>query len=164
MTHSYGRIMLRLGMDSPIPEPINAPDKETKPFVRFKPDYDLLARMVIREGKPFNVSALMAGYSHAVASRGLKALVEESAPASEAIKRETDRQMITLEKVKPLAVARLVHEIADYKSPFGMKAIELAGRFRETDWFVRNTEVQLGIYMGMVEHVPDVSEPDKFKE
>ncbi len=120
---------------------------------RTGPDYGLLARMVIREGKSFKDSALAAGYSLSVACRGLKALVTDSKPVADAIRRETE-SFITLDKLKPLAIQRLHAEIVNSKSSLGMKAIELAGRFKETDWFVRQTDVQIGVFAALGEAGP----------
>lgn len=117
------------------------------------PDYELLARMVVREGKPFKESALAAGYSASVAASGLKRLLRDSDPAAEAYNREISR-FARLSDLKPLAVRRLHAEIVDFTSPLGMKAIELAGRFKETDWFVRNAEVQVGVFGAFAEPGP----------
>ena len=70
----------------------------------------------------------------------------DSKPLTEAIRRETEAITIArLTDLKPLAVKRLQDEIANPKSVAGMKAIELAGRFKENDWFVRNADVQVGV-------------------
>jgi len=111
-----------------------------------KPNHALLARWVIREGKPFSRCAIEAGYSAGSAKRGLKGLMADSKPLTEAIRRETEAITIArLTDLKPLAVKRLQDEIANPKSVAGMKAIELAGRFKENDWFVRNADVQVGV-------------------
>jgi hypothetical protein len=113
------------------------------------PDYGMLARLVIREGKSFKESAVRAGYAASVAARGLKALCEDSKPVAEAIRRETESCFVGLDKLKPLAVRRLHDEIANPKSAGGLKAIEIAGRFKETDWFVRNADVQIGVFAAL---------------
>jgi len=115
------------------------------------PDYKLLARMVIREGKTFKESALAAGYSESVAVSGLKRLVADSSPAADAIRKESEA-FITLDRLKPLAVQRLWSEITDPKSSLGIKAIEIAGRFKETDWFVKSGgEVSIGVFAQLSE-------------
>jgi hypothetical protein len=116
---------------------------------------ELLAKLVIAEGKPFYSSALAAGYSPGVAARGLKALCAYSSSASEAIRRESER-LISLDRLKPLAVQRLHAEIVNPKSSLGIKAIELAGRFKETDWFVRQTDVQIGVFAALGEAGPAI--------
>lgn len=126
----------------------NVPEAKT-------PDYGLLAKMVITEGKTFKEGALAAGYSVSVAARGLKALMDDSKPVAEAVRRESERLM-TLDKLKPLAVARLYSEITNPKSSQGIKAIELAGRFKETDWFVRNTDINIGVFTALGEAGPAI--------
>jgi hypothetical protein len=129
--------------------------------VKRSPDHALLARMVLREGKSFTESALAAGYSATVAARGLKVLATKTKCVSDALARESEHLLkeqtkaITLDKLKPLAIIRLHAEITNPKSSNGMKAIELAGRFKETDWFVRNADVSLGVFMALGEQAPD---------
>jgi hypothetical protein len=127
-------------------------------------DHDLLAKLVIRDGKPFKQSALEVGYSIHVAAGGLKRLMSESTPVTEAVKREWERINGGLDRMKPMAVKRLFYEIADVNSPFGMRAIEIAGKFRETDWFVRSTEMQLGVLINLAEQSPQTEDSDEFKE
>lgn len=120
---------------------------------RMVPNYALLAQMVVREGKAFRESALAAGYSLTVAESGLKRLMERTKPVADAIRRESER-LLTLDKLKPLAVARLYSEITNPRSSNGIKAIELAGRFKETDWWVRNVDVQVGVMAVLGDNAP----------
>lgn len=117
-------------------------------------DPALLARLVIKEGKPFYASALQAGYADATARRGAAFLENCSTVVREAFKREREALAVSLDKLKPLAIVRLHSEITNPKSPFGLKAIEIAGRFKETDWFVRNADVQIGIFNSLAEESP----------
>ena len=114
-------------------------------------DHDLLARLVIREGRKFKEAAVLAGYAPTVAQNGLKALCAQSSLVSQAIDRETNACILGFEKHKPLAVRRLLAEITDLKRPAGIKAIEVLGRFKEADWFVRNVDVQIGIFNALGE-------------
>ena len=125
---------------------------------------DLLARMVIREGKTFWDSALAAGYSKSFAGRGLAAGVKMSNAVSTAVKREQDRLNASLATLKPLAVRRLYDEIANPRSNQGIKAIELAGRFKETDWFVRNVDVQIGVFASLGERSPAEDTLEAYKD
>lgn len=126
----------------------------------------LLARLVIREGKLFAPSAIEAGYAESTAKRGLKALMEDSSAVNEAVRRETEALYVSLDKLKPLAVKRLYQEIIDPRSPNGMKAIEIAGKFKETDWFVRNAEMNLGVFLNLGEQTPDapIEQVTKYQE
>ena len=117
-------------------------------------DAELLARMVVREGKPFNSSALVCGYSKSIAVKGMAYLVRCSGEFSAAVRRETSRATTSLEALKPLAIQRLHKAIVNERDRDGMKAIELAGRFKETDWFVRNAEVQVGVFAAFAEPGP----------
>ena len=118
-------------------------------------DPKTLARMVIRESKSFKESALACGYTQSIAGRGLKALIAESSVVAKAFEEET-KSFITLEKLKPLAIRRLHDEIVNPKSSLGIKAIELAGRFKETDWYVRNAEVNIGVFAALGELGPTI--------
>lgn len=112
--------------------------------------------MVIREGKPFNVSALACGYSQSTADKGLGRLASVSSAVSAAVRRETAHASASLDGLKPLAIQRLHAEIVNPKSSLGIKAIEVAGRFKETDWFVRNTDVQIGVFAALGEAGPAI--------
>jgi len=114
-------------------------------------DHELLARLVIREGRKFREAAVLAGYAPTVAQNGLKALCAQSSLVSQAIEKETNACMMGFEKHKPLAVRRLLAEITDLRRPAGIKAIEVLGRFKEADWFVRNVDVQIGIFNSLGE-------------
>lgn len=45
-----------------------------------------------------------------------------------------------------------------------MKAIELAGRFKETDWWVRNADVQIGIFGSLAEAAPAENVIDEYQD
>lgn len=130
-------------------------DSNTKSSVRVK-DAGLLARMVVREGKCFRESALAAGYSKSTADKGLKWLLENSSEVSAAISRESAAIAVGLDRMKPFAVKRLFDEITNPKSALGIKAIEVAGRFKETDWFVKTgADVQIGIFGSLADAAPE---------
>jgi len=129
-------------------------------------DHALLARLVIREGKSFRASAIQAGYSRAVASKGLKAAMSVSTVLADAIRAEWDRVSISIDRLKPLALARLYREIADPESSYGVKAVEVAGKLKEADWFIRTGETNLGIFQAIIESaaIPEPADPDDFRE
>lgn len=129
--------------------------ENTTSAVRVK-NPEMLARMVIREGKSFKESALAAGYSISLASRGLGFAVGCSAAIASAVERESAQLTVGLDKLKPLAIRRLHDEIVNPKSSLGIKAIEVAGRFKETDWFVRNAEVNVGVFAALGEAGPAI--------
>lgn len=125
-------------------------------------NHDMLARLVIREGKPFKESAIAAGYSETFACHGLKKAMSVSNKLADAIRAEWDKINASAERLKPLAINRLFYEISDPESNNGMKAIELAGRLKENDWWVRNSETNIGIFTQVIETT--VSETTTLKE
>jgi len=146
-------------------ENANSQIAPSKPIPTASPkNPELLARMVIRENKPFNTSALACGYSQSIADKGLANLVRVSSAVSAAVKRETTQLSASLDVLKPLAVQRLYTEITDLRRPGGLKAIEIAGRFKETDWFVRNVDVQIGVFASLGERSPAEDTLDTYKD
>lgn len=129
-------------------------------------DYKRLAELVAIEGKPFYQSALDCGFPKHIAVKGPAHLQSVSQEFSTEFRKASTRVLsrgITLDSLKPLAIARLHREITDPDSGLGIKAIELAGRFKETDWFVRNSDAQIGIFVGISEEKP-INVPDTYSE
>ena len=137
--------------------PLSSVKSETKVV-----DYKLLARMMIREGKTFKESALAAGYSASTSALGLRRLLRESKPFAEVYNRESGA-FLALPALKPLAIRRLYTEIEDVTSSQGIKAIELAGRFKELDWWVRNVDVQIGVFASLGEPSPAEDSLEAYK-
>ena len=128
------------------------------------PNPETVARLVVREGKSFYYSALAGGYAETIARRGLKAWLLDSKRCNEAFRRETDKVSAKLDTLKPHAVNRLFYEITDFENGSnGLRAIEIAGKFKETDWFVRSSELNLGMFVSLTDESPDES-IDKLKE
>ena len=127
---------------------------ETIPQIRKRGDPEILARLVIRENKPFKHSAIQAGYSAALAGRGLGFAINCSAAIATAVEKETKRLSANLAALKPIAIQRLYDEIVREDSAGGLKAIEIAGRFKETDWFVRSVDVQVGVFAAISADAP----------
>ena len=127
-------------------------------------DPDRLAVMVLKEGKTFVYSAVQCGYSLNSAKKGQAWLIAHSKPVADAFRRVTASLALSLDKLKPLAVRRLHDEIINPKSSLGIKAIELAGRFKETDWFVRNVDVQIGVFASLGERSPAEDTLETYKD
>jgi hypothetical protein len=122
------------------------------------PNYALLVRMLVRDGRPFRECALAAGYAESVASLGLKKLLSSTKPVAELYAKELGRVTGNVSLLKPLAIRRLHAEIADNSSSQGIKAIELAGRFKETDWWVRGADIQIGVFQSFAGESPEIDE------
>lgn len=120
-------------------------------------DPSLLAKLYLKEGKTFKSSALEAGYSLSVARKGADWLCSNSSDVAAAFRKQSSAMAVTLDNLKPLAIKRLHSEIVNDKSPHGMKAIELAGRFKEADWFVRNADASVGVFVALGERKEAIS-------
>jgi hypothetical protein len=71
---------------------------------------------------------------------------------------------IAIDRLKPLALTRLYSEITDPTSNNAMRAIEIAGRFKETDWFVRHSETNVGIFATLIESPIETVDLDKYRD
>jgi hypothetical protein len=133
---------------------------------RIPKDPNQLARLVLRHNIPFSSAAVQSGYSKSLALKGQAFAVANSRAISAAfcIESAAILQDINPSTLKPLAFRRLHKEIADPDSPHGIKAIELAGRFKETDWFVKNADTNVGILLDL--DVSPISEEvlDSYKD
>jgi len=58
------------------------------------------------------------------------------------------------EQLKMLALHRLASEIANPKRTDGVKPIEVLGKMKEFDWFVRNGEAPMGVFVALAEQPP----------
>ena len=126
-------------------EPISSPETGRKK------DNALLAKLVLRDGKPFHWSALQAGYSTSAARRGLKWTLEHSPQFAAAYKQESSLSLITAERLKPLVMRALHDELSNPRSSQRMKAVELTGRLKELDMWVRNIDTAVGVFVALGE-------------
>ena len=61
------------------------------------------------------------------------------------------KQHLRPEQLKTLAVHRLAQEIANPKRTDGVKPIEVLGKMKEFNWFVRGPDVQVGIFAALAD-------------
>lgn len=125
----------------------------TKPDSRSRGyDYKRLAQMVIVEGKPFYSSALEIGMPESAAITGPRFLARRSSLFAAAIRE--------VSSIKPGAnpaglrnkvLNSLDWHLSDPNSPDNLKACEVAGKLKELDMFVRNTDVQIGVLAALGE-------------
>ena len=64
------------------------------------------------------------------------------------------KQHLRPEELKTLAIHRLAQEIANPKRTDGVKPIEVLGKMKDYDWFVRCAEVQVGIFAALADQLP----------
>lgn len=65
--------------------------------------------------------------------------------------------MLDTETVKNVAKYRLFDDVVKAKDSGVTRQIELLGRMKEHDWFVRNTDVQIGVFASLADNEKLVS-------
>lgn len=117
------------------------------------------AHLYYAENKSFRDAMLGAGYSQTVAKQGPKFMLRHSVGLRAAFERAS-KQHLRPEQLKALAVHRLAQEIASPKHTDGVKPIEVLGKMKEYDWFVRNSDTNLGILVALAESSPNEESQD----
>jgi len=64
---------------------------------------------------------------------------------------------------RKIAKNRLTKAVVEGRSSNVAREIELLGRFKEHDWWVRSAEVQVGVFSAIMEPHPDLN-IDAYKE
>jgi len=114
-------------------------------------DAHLLCTLILKDGKPFYGSALQAGYPRSIARKGLKYLLGSNAEFASIYKHESSRLLLNAEKLRPLALKALYDELSNPRSSQRMKAVELTGRLKELDMWVRNIDTAVGVFVALGE-------------
>lgn len=110
-----------------------------------------LAKGYIGEGKSFKQAALEAGYRPSIGKLGPSAFRRDCPGVDAAFIEAAKAQTWSSEELRSLARARLVSDISRGKSSGTERAIEVLGKFKDLDWFVRNADVQVGIFAGLID-------------
>jgi autotransporter translocation and assembly factor TamB len=114
------------------------------------------AHLYFAEGKSFQEAMLGAGYSKTVAKQGPKFMLGHSVGLRAAFERAS-KQHLRPEQLKTLAIHRLAQEIANPKRTDGVKPIEVLGKMKEFDWFVRSADVHVGVFAALLD--PETGPP-----
>jgi len=114
----------------------------------------LLAHLMLKDGKPFRTAALEAGYSQNTADAGPADMIERCPGFAQALKEES-KQIPASQDAQALAVNTLITDLRNGKSRGLERTIEVLGKFKVYDWFVRNSDMQLGVFLGLTEQNPD---------
>jgi hypothetical protein len=120
----------------------------------------------VAEGKPFVHAAVQAGYSKNVAEAGPKDLMNGSPGFALALAEESKR-LPDSQELLALSVHTLVNDIRAGRSRGLEKTIETLGKFKHHDWFVRNSDMNMGIFLALGEQAPEQAlsdDSDKFHE
>jgi hypothetical protein len=110
-----------------------------------------VAREVLQQGKPFMDSALNAGYSKHVAARGGKSLIRQSKGWNAAFIRAAQEIKLDGQMLKNIITYRLVSDVTQGKDSGVTRQAELIGRLKEVDAFVRNTDIQIGVFASLAD-------------
>lgn len=116
-----------------------------------------LAEGVILEGKSFRQSALDVGYSESTANKGAAVYTKGRPGLQSAFITVANEAMLDTETVKNVAKYRLFDDVVKAKDSGVTRQIELLGRMKEHDWFVRNTDVQIGVFASLADNEKLVS-------
>ena len=111
------------------------------------------AELYFAEGKSFQAAMLESGYSPSIAAQGPKYNLRRNVSLRLAFERASHANLRP-EQLKMLAIHRLASEIANPKRTDGVKPIEVLGKMKEFDWFMRNSDVQVGIFASLAEDPP----------
>src|SRR5207248_360806 len=117
-----------------------------------------LAKLIIREGKPFRTAALELGYSQNTADNGLKDMRERTPGFAQALEEESKR-IPDSKEVLALSVQALVKDMQNGKSRGLERTVETLGKLKIYDWFVRQSETNIGILVGLAENQQSPESP-----
>jgi len=105
-----------------------------------------LATGMLKHGKTFKQSALDAGYSPTVAKQGPAFMRSHSIGVDMAFVEASKQLTWQPEEVKAVIRARLMADLTRGKSSGVERVAELLGRDKTVDMFVRNGDMQIGIF------------------
>lgn len=122
------------------------------------------ADLYFAEGKSFRAAMLESGYSPSIAAQGPKYNLRRNVSLRRAFEAASHNHLRP-EQLKMLAVHRLASEIANPKRTDGVKPIEVIGKMKDFDWFVRGPDLQVGIFASLAEGtVGEGPPPDDTRE
>jgi len=110
-----------------------------------------LAHGYLHEGKSFRKAAAEAGYSPKTGALGPTRLRRTCPGINIAFIEAAKTQVWSPEDLKAMSQSRLVSDISSGKSSGVAREIETLGKFKDTDWFVRNTDVQIGVFASLAD-------------
>jgi hypothetical protein len=110
-----------------------------------------LAEKVLLEGKSFRQSALESGYSETVANKGPNIYSADKPGLQAAFILAAQKADINADTVKQVSKYRLFDDVVKARDSGVTRQIELLGRMKEHDWFVRSTDVQIGVFASLAD-------------
>ena len=118
---------------------------------------------LLREGKSWRQACLLSGYSLSAANRGPKSYFAGSPGMRREFTRLVEEDPYSPDVTRKIAKNRLTKAVVEGRSSNVVREIELLGRFRDHDWWVRSAEVQVGVFSAIMEPHPDMN-IDAYKE
>lgn len=110
---------------------------------------------LIRDGMSWRQACIKSGYSLATANRGPRGYMENKPGVQKDFARAAEEASYKPEFVKKAVTHRLMTAIIEGKSSEVAREAELLGKFKEHDWFVRNADVNIGVFASLAEDPPD---------
>ena len=110
-----------------------------------------VAADVVLGGKPFRQAMLDEGYTEHSANRGPRNYMSDHPNMREAFTMAALQADMNAETVKQVSKYRLFDDVVKAKDSGVTRQIELLGRMKEHDWFVRNTDVQIGVFASLAD-------------
>jgi len=101
---------------------------------------------LLKEGKSWRQACLLAGYSVSAANRGPKSYFAGSPGVQREFMRLVEDEPYSPDVTRKIAKNRLTKAVLEGKPTNVAREIELLGRLREHDWWVRASDVQVGIF------------------
>jgi len=101
---------------------------------------------LLRDGHSWRSACLLSGYSLSAANRGPKNYFEGSPGVRREFTRLVEEEAYSPDVTRKIAKNRLTKAVVEGKSSNVAREIELLGRFKEHDWWVRASDVQVGIF------------------
>jgi hypothetical protein len=101
---------------------------------------------LLRDGVSWRQACLRSGYSVSAANRGPKSYFENSPGVRRDFTRLAEEEPFSPDQTRKIAKNRLTKAVVEGKSSNVAREIELLGRFKEHDWWVKPSDLQLGIF------------------
>ena len=101
---------------------------------------------LLREGHSWRSACLRSGYSLSTANRGAKGYFAGSPGVRREFARLVEDEPYSPDVTRKIAKNRLTKAVLEGTPSNVAREIELLGRLREHDWWVRASDVQVGIF------------------
>jgi hypothetical protein len=133
----------------------------SKDFPRMKPNDDRRMRRarLVRDGMSWRAACLKAGYSLSVANKGPRGYMEggrnEARTLRPGIMKDFERAAAEAvwksEQLKKIVTPRLATAVIEGRPSDVAREAELIGKMKEVDLFVRNADVQVGVFAALLD-------------